>query len=116
MSAYLWLRFFKFVGVAVFFAGTVGTFSAVELDVRRRWAELHAAPGYILTWVCGLGLASATGQNPAQRWVLLAIIASTASLFATLGQAHLLETKSRPLAMLASLGFVSALASMVWKP
>lgn len=116
MGVYLWLRFFKFIGVALFFSGTVGTFSATDSERRRRWAELHAAPGYIVTWVVGLGLASSSGVGLAHTWVVVAAVASTVSLFATLTQAHLLARDSRPLALVASGGFVAALALMVWKP
>lgn len=116
MSAYLFLRFLKFLGVALLFAGTVGTFSAKDLDARRKWAELHAAPGYVLTWMVGLALATVTNRNPMEAWVVIAALSSTVSLLAVLTQAHLVERKRPGLSMLASAGFVIALASMVWKP
>lgn len=116
LSSYLVLRFLKFVGVAVFFAGVVGTFRATDREQRRRWAEGHAAPGYVLTWVMGLGLASTTGATLAQTWIVLGVLAGSLSVLATLAQAHMTAQKSKPLSALASLAFIASLAVMVWKP
>ncbi|MDP1920999.1 MAG: hypothetical protein Q8L14_32460 [Myxococcales bacterium] len=116
MSSYLLLRFFKFLGVALLFAGTVGTFSAKDLDARRTWAELHAAPGFVLTWMVGLAVATTTGVNPMVSWVVIAALSSTVSLLAVLTQAHLVERRHLGLSVLAAAGFLAALASMVWKP
>jgi hypothetical protein len=116
LSGYLVLRFLKFVGVAVFFAGVVGTFRSADREQHRRWAEGHAAPGYVLTWVMGLGLASLTGAKLAQPWIVLGALLGTTSVLATLAQAHLAGSKSKPLSAVASLAFIASLAAMVWKP
>jgi hypothetical protein len=116
LSSYLLFRFLKFVGVALFFAGIVGTFRAEDRSGRRRWAEGHAAPGYVLTWIMGLGLSSVTGVTLAQTWIVLGALSGTTSVLATLAQAHLVAEKSRGLSALASLAFVASLAVMVWKP
>lgn len=116
MNAWLALRFVKFVAVAVLFAGLVGTFSASSLEERRRWSDRHAAPGFVLVWFCGLGLVSATGQPLFSRWILGAVVCSLLAIWSVLTQAHLLEQKSKTLSAVASLGFVGALALMVWRP
>lgn len=116
LSSYLLLRFLKFVGVAVFFAGVVGTFRATDVSGRRRWAEGHAAPGFVLTWLMGLGLASTTGATLAQPWIVIGAVMGTTSVLATLAQAHLAKEKSRSLSAVGSLSFITSLAAMVWKP
>ncbi|MBL8939852.1 MAG: hypothetical protein JNM69_35180 [Archangium sp.] len=116
MSVWLALRFVKFVALAVFFAGIVGTFRAGSADERRRWADRHAAPGFVLLWFCGLGLVSTTGQPLFSRWILGAVACSLLSIWTVLAQAHLLQSKSKALSAAASLGFVTALALMVWRP
>jgi hypothetical protein len=116
MSAYLFLRFLKFIGLGLLFAGTVGTFSARDLDARRSWAELSAAPGYVLSWMVGLALATTNGLNPMASWVVISALSSTVSLLAVLTQAHFIERRQLGLSLLAAAGFVVALASMVWKP
>ncbi len=116
MSAWLVLRFLKFVAVSVFFSGVVGTFRATTTAERRRWSDRHAAPGFVLSWFCGFGLVSATGQPLFARWILGAVAASLVTMWSVLAQAHLLERKSNALSGVASLGFVLALALMVWRP
>lgn len=116
LSLYLTLRFLKFVGVLLFFAGVVGTFRAPDAATRRRWAEGHAAPGFVLTWTMGLALASTTGASLAQPWIVLGAVGGTAAALATLAQAHLARAKSPALSALATLSFVVSLGGMVWKP
>ena len=94
----------------------MGTFSAKDPDTRRTWAEFHAAPGFILSWMVGLAAATTTGVNPMVSWVVISALSSTVSLFAVLTQAHLVERRHVGLAVLAAVGFLAALASMVWKP
>lgn len=116
MLTVLSLRLAKLLVVSTFFAGIVGTFSAPELAQRRRWADRHAAPGFVLTWALGVGLASVRGDSLVSRWIVGAVILSTLAIWATLAQAHLRRERSRPLSAVASLGFTGALALMVFRP
>ena len=116
LSALLVYRFLKFIAVAAFFAGIVGTFSATYRETRRRWADRHAAPGFVLTWILGTVLATTRGDSLVSRWIVGAVIASSIAIWATLAQAHLVSDKSRALSMAGSLGFVVALALMVFRP
>lgn len=117
MTAYMVLRFVKYVGVLTFFAGLVGTFQASDAAGRRKWAERHAAPGYVMTWLCGLGLASTAGHSLAQTWIVLGAALGTVSVWAVLWQAHFMpHRRSKVLSMVASQGFLASLAAMVFKP
>lgn len=116
LSWLLVLRFVKFVAVAAFFAGITGTFTSGDRDARRRWADRHAAPGFVLTWVVGLAMASSRGDALMSHWIVGAVFASMFAVWATLAQAHLRTEKSRALSMTAMLGFVTSLALMVFRP
>lgn len=116
LSALLVYRFLKFIAVAAFFAGIVGTFSATDRETRRRWADRHAAPGFVLTWILGTVLATTRGDSLVSSWIVGAVITSSIAIWATLAQAHLVVDKSRALSMTGSLGFVATLALMVFRP
>lgn len=116
LSTLLVYRFLKFIAVAAFFAGIVGTFGAKDPDERRRWADRHAAPGFVLTWILGTALATTRGDSLVSRWIVGAVIASSIAIWATLAQAHLVKHQSRGLAMAGSLAFVATLALMVFRP
>jgi multisubunit Na+/H+ antiporter MnhG subunit len=115
-DVYLFVRLLKLLGVLMFFSGIVGTFRAHDQANRRQWAEGYAAPGYVLTWTCGLGLASMQGRSLAETWIVVSACLGTASVSATLVQAHLRTEKSRPLSMTALLCFLGSMVVMVWKP
>lgn len=116
MYTVLLLRLAKLLVVSTFFAGLVGTFSAPELAQRRRWADRHAAPGFVLTSLFGAGLATVRGDSLVSRWIVGAVLLSTVAIWSTLAQAHLMHARSRALSALASLSFTGAMALMVFRP
>src|SRR5687768_13343816 len=106
ISTLLFVRFLKFVSVAAFFAGMVGTFSAKTPEERRRWSDRHAAPGFVLTWVCGFAMSRMTGHSLVAGWVVGAAVASTVCIWCVLAQAHMRSDKAASLSGLASLSFI----------
>jgi hypothetical protein len=116
ISTYLFVRTLKFIGLALFAAGIAGTFGAVDATGRRRWAEIVAASGYVLSWMAGLGLGATSGTQLGQRWVGIGALLGTSAILATLSQAHLAKERSGGLSLVAGGSFVAAIVVMVWKP
>jgi hypothetical protein len=115
MDLVLTLRLAKFLAIALFIAGLAAAFTGETVEARRRAIARVLAPGFILTWASGFGLAFATGSPLLTPFVLYTLMASFVALQAALFYG-LAEGRSRraPLAICV----VSVAASfyfMVWR-
>jgi hypothetical protein len=78
------VRLAKFLAMALFLAGLAAAFTGETVAVRRRAIALVLAPGFLLTWALGFGLAFATGSPLLTPFVLYTLLASFVALQAAL--------------------------------
>lgn len=82
VDAWVVLRFAKFVGVALFASGVVGSLFARDAHDRRRSAHVLATLGLIVVWVAGYGLAKAKAVSIGELWIARSLLAGLVAMFA----------------------------------
>jgi integral membrane protein len=101
-------RLLKFLGVALFAGGVVG--SVLARDQRDRLTASHyfAVGGFLATWVAGYELMKLTGRT-LEPWILAGMAASVLALLGSLLYAH----KERPRWAIAAIALGGLMASVV---
>lgn len=111
------LKFTKFTGIGMLFAGSLGAVLASTYADRRRFAYALAGPGFWLTWLSGVLILVATNGSPLTLWVIGSMVLSVVSLNALLYLVGREErSRSRVAALLVVLPLVACVALMTFKP
>jgi hypothetical protein len=84
MTMLLMFRFVKVIAVACFATGCLGALMPGELRNRRRFVLWLAAPGLLLSWVFGFGIAGVSQVSLLSVWILAALPLSLLSFHAVL--------------------------------
>lgn len=82
MTTYRLLLLFKFVGVAVYAGGLIGSFVATSLADRKRAVHNIASPGLLVTWATGYLLTMQVNVTMTELWTLGALLLSVVSQIA----------------------------------
>ncbi|MEM6988991.1 MAG: DUF3817 domain-containing protein [Myxococcota bacterium] len=119
MDAWLAFRFAKFVGVAVFSAGVLGSLFARDIRDRRLAAHGAATLGLVAVWVAGYGLVKARGLSIGEPWISRSLLAGLGAMFAAAWAANesVVPRAARALgvgALLSAFGMMSTRQADVW--
>lgn len=80
MDGLILLRLLKFIGVAVFTAGVLGSVAIADHRQRRTAAQWVATAGLALVWIAGYGLLKHGGFSMAEPWISRGLLAGWLAL------------------------------------
>jgi hypothetical protein len=113
---YALLRFFKVLGVALLFTGSIGALLPRDLRDRRRFAYALAGPGFILSWACGFLLVRQLEISFLTGWVLEGVGLSLVSLQGVLYTVGREGRRTWGSAVVVLAPLLATLAVMIFKP
>lgn len=111
----IWLRLVKFLALALFAGGVIGSVVSPSRKTRLKLTLGAAVPGLLLLWEAGWMMAVRSGRGLDDAWILTSMGASAVSLAGVYHLSHE-ATPWRSAAPAALGGLVAALGLMVLRP
>lgn len=116
MSALLWWRFFKFVGVLLVAGATAGAFLPERLESRQRIVYAVGTPGLALTWIAGYGLVQTMGWTMGARWLGPSMLLSVGWLYVLATAVETAERRNSKWFFYAAVPLLAVVALMTFRP
>ncbi|MCX4240522.1 hypothetical protein [Paraliomyxa miuraensis] len=113
---WLWLRFFKLVGVLALAMGIAVALMGGTPAIRRRAAYWLATPGFLLTALAGFGLVRATGASLGAPWISGSLVLGLLAVDLAVSSVEPGRSRSGLRAVACVSSLLAALALMVWRP